>query len=101
MTWVSSIMDHAAGRTAAIHVAKASQATTIVQLVDRQGAELWHTPGGEPFITLTVVDHREHHALSSRACRDYLAREYYRSEGNAANGNALKDALTTLAGRAR
>lgn len=80
---------------------KLSQATRLVDLAHNSGIELWHTPGGDPYATIHVTDHREHHALTSRALRDWLGRLYHVKTGCTSGGQAIADALTTLSGIAR
>ena len=77
-----------------------SQATELVELTEALGVELWHTPSGDPFATVRVADHREHHPLR-RVVRDYLSREYYRAHKRSATSAALTDATATLSGMAR
>ena len=84
-----------------LRASKESQATTIVRLVTEARAELWHTPGGDGYVTIRVNDHREHHRLESRGTRDYLTRAYYVDAGKAPNASALQDAIATLSGIAR
>lgn len=78
-----------------------SQATRIVELADRAGAEWWHDADGDPHVTIPADDHREHHRVGARRVRDWLARQYYRATGGAPSTSALTDALAVLAGRAR
>jgi hypothetical protein len=52
---------------------KESQATSIVRLVEAAGAELWHTPSSDGYISISVADHLEHYPLNSRDCKDYLS----------------------------
>ena len=78
-----------------------SQATAIVRLATEAGVELWHTPSGDPYITVSVDDHREHYPLTSRAAKDYLCRLYFLDAGKAPNASALTDAINTLSGVAR
>jgi hypothetical protein len=80
---------------------KESQATAIVRLVTDAGAELWHTPDGDGYLTIMAADHREHWPLASRGARDYLTRLYYIAAGRAPHATALQDAIATLGGIAR
>jgi hypothetical protein len=52
---------------------------SLVDLVLEAGAELWHTPSGDPHITIGLNGHREHHRLGSRSSRTYLARLFTRT----------------------
>lgn len=77
-----------------------SQATELVDLALREGFELWRSPSGEPYATVPVDGHREHHRLQ-RAVRDSLARTYYSVAKHVPSSAALTDALATLSGMAR
>jgi hypothetical protein len=77
-----------------------SQATEIVALARDCGVELWHTPAGDAYGTLSRDGHREHHPLR-RIVRDYLAREYYARHKRSASSAAFTDAGLALSGQAR
>ena len=64
-------------------------------------AELFHDPQGIPYATFVVGSHRETHRLTSRGFKEWLAHRYYREHGGSANSQAVQDACTALAGRAR
>ncbi len=78
-----------------------TQASRLVRLALASGVELWHTPDGEAWATLPAGDHREHWPLTSRAVRDWLQHQYYRHYERLAHTQAMQDALSALAGRAR
>lgn len=80
---------------------KKSQATQAVELIANSDAELWHSPSGDPFVTVTVEHHDEHHALGSKAFRDLVSRRYWLAEGKSIGTAALQDAINTLSGMAR
>ena len=80
---------------------KESQATAIVRLAHESSVDLWHTPTGDGYITITVSGHQEHHPLASRGARDYLTRLFYLDSGKAPNATALQAAIATLSGTAR
>lgn len=80
---------------------RASQATRLVDLALEAGVELWHAPTGDPYVTLPVDGHREHHALTTRAVRDWLARRHHAETRGVPGSQAIADALTVLAGMAR
>ena len=49
--------------------------TQIVQLAHEDGIALWHDGATQDaFATVPVGGHREHHGLTSRAFREWLAR---------------------------
>lgn len=66
-----------------------------------EDAELFHTPQGIPYATFAVGDHCETWRLASRGFREWLAHRFYREHGGSANTQAVQDAITALAGRAR
>jgi hypothetical protein len=78
-----------------------SQATRIVDLALDAGAELWHTPTGDPHVTLVVAGHQEHQPLGGRAVREYLARLHHTRTSRTPGGQAITDAIGTLSGMAR
>lgn len=79
--------------------AKESAAAVMVRLVqDELNAELFHTPGGDAYMSIPVAAHRETFPLKSKGFRDWLARVYYQSTGKAPNSNAVQDAKLALAG---
>ena len=81
---------------------KESQATAMVRLALEAGINLWHTPGGDAYITIVLSDHhREHHPTASRGTRDYLTRIFYEESGKAPNTTALQAAIGTLTSIAR
>jgi len=75
------------------------QRDDLIALAD--DAELFHTPQGIPYATFAVGSHHETHRLTSRGFREWLAHQYYREHGGSANTQAVQDACTALAGRAR
>lgn len=79
---------------------KQSTATRLVDLVFGSGAELWHSPDGEPFITIQVNGHREHHPTKNKTVRRWLSQILHTAEGKTPYGQAIRDALTVLEGRA-
>ncbi len=78
-----------------------SQATRLVDLALGAGVELWHSPAGDPYVTLPADGHREHHRLNAGAVRDWLARRHYAKTHGAPGSQAIADALAVLSGRAR
>ncbi|BDG61532.1 hypothetical protein [Caldinitratiruptor microaerophilus] len=78
-----------------------SQASTLVELAERAGVELWHTPDGDGFGTFEINGHRENWPLGSRAFRRWLARRFYEEHGKAPGSQALQDAINVLEGRAQ
>jgi hypothetical protein len=76
-----------------------SASTVIVGLV-AQTAELWHDPTGTPLATMAINGHHEHHRLRSSTFKSFASRLYYQSTSDAASGQALSDAITTITAQA-
>ncbi len=76
------------------------QSAVILGLAREAGVETWATPTGDPYCTIPVGEHREHHRLGSRASRDYLSRLFFTAEEKAPSAQALQDALGVLRGEA-
>lgn len=76
-----------------------SQATRLVRL--GREAELWHTPDGEPWATIDAGHHREHWPLRGKGYREWLARRYYETYGQAPGSQAMQNALAVLEGDAK
>src|SRR5262245_40510979 len=96
-----ALIDAATPQKAATPSHSKSHATRLVDLAQKNGIELWHDPVGDPYATIRIADHREHHPLNSKAARDWLGRLHYTSTGQAVASQAIADALTTLSGNAR
>lgn len=81
-----------------------SQATLLVDLAEGVLASgdlvLWHTPGAQPFATLTVADHRENWGLRSTVFRSWLFRQFFLATHSTPNPQAVQSALGMLTGRA-
>lgn len=77
-----------------------SQATELVELATASGAELFHTPDDEPYITVTVNNHHETYRLKSKGAKSWLRRLYRAARGKSIGGQALQDALNDLEGTA-
>ena len=77
---------------------KRSQATMLVELAG--DAELFHTPEGDAYATLSVESHEETWRLRSNGFRRWLARRFYEEKGGAPGSQAIQDALGVLEGKA-
>jgi hypothetical protein len=75
-----------------------TQATRLIKLAS--GAELFHTPKGEPYATVTVKNHRETHALDSKAFENWLREKFYRTTRKTPTDAALKAAIGVLRAQA-
>jgi len=77
-----------------------SQATLLASLALSDGVELFHTPGGDAFVTVTLDDHRETYALRSKRARSWLSALYFTEQEAAPGGQAVHTALGALEGKA-
>lgn len=76
-----------------------SNSQKIVELVTtRLGASFWHTPDHQPYLSLPVNGHVEHHLLSSKQWETLLAFLYWGAFREVPGSQAIKDASATLAG---
>ena len=76
-----------------------SQATQIVGMA-LTAVSLWHSDEGDPFATIEVNGHHENWPLRSRAFRNFLDYNFYRTEGTVPNSQARQGAIDTLSGMA-
>lgn len=74
-----------------------SVATALVAL-SLQDSELWHSTGGEPFVTVKVGTHREHLRIGSSDHRRWMARLAWRAMDRAVGDSPIKAACAALAG---
>ena len=77
-----------------------SAVNTLLQIVADEMLEFWHDPEGEPWVSLVLETHREHHPLESKKVKHYLAGLYYNRQGSALNHQSTSEAITTLAAKA-
>ncbi|WP_413216987.1 DNA primase [Thermus oshimai] len=75
-------------------------ARTVVDLALAEVVELWHTPVGEAWATLSRGDHVEHHPVRGREFRTWLAGLYYAKEGKPLHAQAMQDVLAVLEAKA-
>jgi hypothetical protein len=78
---------------------RVSASTRLIQLVGAAGVELFHS-GETPFARVRVDEHWEVLAVRSRAFRNWCRRVYYESQGKAAGGQAVEDALGVVEAKA-
>ncbi|WP_290653773.1 hypothetical protein [Aquisalimonas sp.] len=77
-----------------------SIATQLVGLATDTGAELWHDPAAEPYITISEDGHAEHYRLRTKPVRRWLGRLYYDEQKAAPGSQAVQDALNVLEAKA-
>jgi hypothetical protein len=77
-----------------------SVATRMVEMAMEEGAELWHDPDEEPYVTIPRNGHLEHHPLRVKAIRLWLSSLMYKQEGRSPGSQATQDALNVLEGKA-
>ena len=77
-----------------------SVGTALVKLALDKGLAMWHDPEGNPWATLYIDGHAEHHPLKTKAVKRYLAHLYYQENQSAPHAQGIQDALGTLEARA-
>jgi hypothetical protein len=77
-----------------------TQATVLVGLALKGGAEFFHTPEGEGYATLPLDGRFETWPLRTKTVRRWLSRLYYLATESAPGSQAIADALGVLEGKA-
>lgn len=77
---------------------KISQANQILCLTE--GIDFFHTSDGEAFASIEIDGHFEHHRLSSKNFRQFLAYQFYQTDGKTPSAQSLQDAIQSLGGKA-
>lgn len=77
---------------------KPSQAELLIRCAE--GADLFHSPAGDSYATVSVHDHRETHLVKAKGFRRWLVRTYFEKYGRPPGNQALQDALGLLEARA-
>src|SRR5215471_11654933 len=77
-----------------------SQADLLVKIVEESGAEFFHTPTDEQFISFVIGDHDETWSIRSRATRRWITNRFYRATKKAPNNEAMQSALNVLEAKA-
>ena len=76
-----------------------SQATMLLDLV--ADVEFFHTGDGVAYARIERDGHHEVWPLVSKSLRVWLSRQFHQAYGRAAGGQAIRDALDVLSGRAQ
>lgn len=76
------------------------QAKVLVEITLATGCELWHTPGGDAYVTMPVGNHWEHWPVSGKSFRRWLASKFYVLTKSVPGSQAEHDALRVLEGMA-
>ena len=76
-----------------------SQATVLVGIVDGD-VDLFHSPNGDAYATVSVDGHGENYLIRSKAFRRWMARQFYVATGGIPNSQATQDAINVLEGQA-
>lgn len=79
---------------------KKSQADILIELTEKAGAEFFHTPLGEPFISFPVGDHRETWPVLTTTTRNWLRSLFYAETQKAPNNEAMRSAVGVLESKA-
>jgi DNA polymerase I-like protein with 3'-5' exonuclease and polymerase domains len=75
-----------------------TQSASLVRYAE--DAELFHSPDGEAYATISVEGHRETHAVVSKGFKLWLRRHFYEEFGRPPSSQALQDALGTIEAKA-
>jgi hypothetical protein len=79
---------------------KQAIANVLVKIATKNCIELWHTPEGECYITVTKNSHKEHYKLSSRQAKIWLGKQGHELMDKVIAGSTIKDAVNVLEGKA-
>lgn len=79
---------------------KPSQATELVQLVDRENVYLFHDSQQVAFAKIDMGTHHEISELRRKPFRRWLARRFFNEFGKAPGSQAVQDALGVIEGNA-
>jgi len=71
-----------------------------VRLAIGSGAEMWHDPEFNGFLSITKAGHRENYPIKGRAARTWLVGLFYASERRGLSGQECADALGLLEAQA-
>lgn len=79
---------------------KESIATKLVNVAIKNSFERWHTPEGEPYITIPINSHREHYRISTKSSKmkswlGMLGRDLI---GGTPSISSIRDAINVLSG---
>jgi hypothetical protein len=77
---------------------KPTQAELLVRCAAE--ADLFHTPAGDSYATVSVGDHHETHPIKAKGFRRWLVRAYFERYDRPPGNQALQDALGLLEARA-
>jgi len=79
---------------------KKSATTLLLELVEESGAELFHDPAHEAYVTLLVKGHRETMRLRDRSMKAWLRKLLHDNGKRVASANVLSDVIGVLEGKA-
>jgi len=82
---------------------KESQGSEIIEMITEDSTAkivLFHDEFKDPYMQITVGEHRELWSCKSKMCRRWIARSYWRKRRKAARAEGIKTALTVIEGKA-
>lgn len=94
------LVPHALGAAQELSAPRRSQADELVALALDSGVVLFHTPDGDAYADVRVIDHRETWPVRSKGFRRWLARLFYETHDKTPGAQAMQDALGVIEGRA-
>ncbi len=68
-----------------------SQATRLIEI--GKTADLWHTPAGDAYATISTEKARQNVPLKSKQFRRWLQHQFFLAHEKAAGGQAVQDAI--------
>jgi hypothetical protein len=77
---------------------KESIADTMVRLAKETGAEFWHNPDSEMYVTFPIGSHKENHPVRSKVVKLWLGSMLRKEMEKTPGSQALQDAITALEG---
>jgi hypothetical protein len=77
------------------------KSAAILLAIATGGAELWHTPEGVAYATISVNGHSEHLKIRSKGFKEWLAKMFYDRTLKAPGSQTLQDVVNVLEGKAK
>jgi len=82
---------------------KESTSSALVRMITEDSTAkvmLFHDESKDPYMQITVGEHREIWSCKTKMCRRWIAQRYWRKQKKAAGAEALKTALAVIEGKA-
>jgi DNA polymerase-1 len=79
----------------------AKESVQIVQMLSGPVAEFFHTGAGLPYVTVDAGQHKATFLVTEAGFREWVSRKFYLDNGAVPTGQAVHDALGSLAAKAK